>query len=210
LILQEQQNIESEQKKKLEIDLQIANENQRQLQIQKQREEEERLLEAKVQKERENKEIAQRAEELRRLRAEEMQRTIDSERDFVNSIVKGEQGIKIQLEKLRTTCSKDSNPSAYKTAINSLQSLFSQILSHPEEMKYRKIRRDHPKFMLDIGRHEGGVELLIASGFRFEVLDDVPCLFSKEPDIEHDMERWSLWFDLLKRTLELIEEQMLL
>jgi len=209
-ILQEQKNLESDHQKQLEIKLQMANDDQKQIQLRKQREEEERLAAAVAQKKREDEELAESAEALRRVRTEDIQRARNAERDFMNSIVKGEKGVKIQLDKLKTACTKENSPTSYKAVVQSLHSVYSQILSHPEEVKHRKIRRDHPVFMQDIGQHEGGVELLIASGFRLEVVDDIPCLYSKEPDIENDMERWSDWFDLLKLTLELIENQMLL
>jgi hypothetical protein len=61
---------------------------------------------------------------------------------------------------------------------------------------------------LDIGRHEGGREVLIAAGFTLGAIDDVPSFICKEPNIEKDLDGWSAWFDILKATLEAIEEQM--
>jgi hypothetical protein len=37
----------------------------------------------------------------------------------------------------------------------------------------------------------------------------VKCFFSREPNIEQDMNGWSDWFDGLKKTLEVIEEEMI-
>ena len=98
---------------------------------------------------------------------------------------------------------------ALDVAIGSLYTLFEQIVRKPEETNYRRVRRDHPKFMEDIGQHVGGREVLIAAGFKLVTLDGVPSFLSKEPHIESDMDGWSNWFDALKKTLEVIEEEML-
>ena len=77
--------------------------------------------------------------------------------------------------------------------------MFDQIVWKWEEVDFRRIRHDHPKYMEDIGRHEGGGEVLIAAGFRLENLDGNPCFFSKEPHIESDMDGRSERFDGLKK-----------
>ena len=61
----------------------------------------------------------------------------------------------------------------------------------------------------DIGRYAGGREVLIAAGFTVGAIDDVPSFICKEPNIEKDLDGWSAWFDVLKATLDAIEEQML-
>ena len=53
------------------------------------------------------------------------------------------------------------------------------------------------------------VEVLIAAGFVLGAIDDVPSFLSIEPNLEQDMDKWSAWFDLLKKTQEIIEEQMI-
>ena len=64
------------------------------------------------------------------------------------------------------------------------------ILLRTPKMEYRRVRRNHPKFQEDIGRHDGGEGVLIAAGFRFGKVDGMECLISKEPDIEKDMDGW--------------------
>lgn len=161
-------------------------------------------------------EIAQRAQETRRARQEAEQARLEQERlvreeaeradrEWVASIVKGTDGVRQQLAILRETTSKEE----HGTALNALHTLFSQIVAHPEEVKFRRVRRDHPRFQQDIGRHTGGRELLIAAGFRLGAIDDVPSFISTEPDIEKDMDGWSEWFDLLKATLEILEEELI-
>jgi hypothetical protein len=87
--------------------------------------------------------------------------------------------------------------------------LFTQILSKPEEVQYRKIRRDHERFLQDIGRHTGGKEFLIAAGFQLAVDEnEIPCLISREPDIENDMDEWSIWYNNIKLAVDVIGEEL--
>lgn len=148
--------------------------------------------------------------ELRRQAEEIRQRRLAQERaeqDWLNSIPKGVDGVKLQIQTLQE--STRDEPGAYRKAITSLYTLFQQINAHPEETKFRRIRRDHEQFQADIGRHKGGIELLIAAGFTLGAIDEVPCFISKEPNIENDMDGWSAWFDLLKGTLQVLEEELL-
>jgi hypothetical protein len=55
-------------------------------------------------------------------------------------------------------------------ALGSLYTLLEQIVRKPEDVNFRRVRRNHPKFMEDIGKHVGGREVLIAAGFRLEKL----------------------------------------
>jgi len=162
-------------------------------------------------------ELNRKAEESRRSRQEREQLRIEQERlardehirrdqEWMQGITKGSEGVRLQLKRLR-----DATPdsSSLLTALTSLHTLFSQIVSHPEEPKYRRVRRDHPQFNADIGKHEGGKEVLIAAGFRLGTIDDVPCFISTEPNLEHDMDGWSQWFNLLKETLDIIEQELM-
>ncbi|KAL3792682.1 hypothetical protein HJC23_009410 [Cyclotella cryptica] len=172
---------------------------------------EQRLKEEQA-KQREAEELAKRAHEARLRRMEEEQRALDAEaqadRELMALVpVKGVDGIRMQIDRMRAYLKDDKK--ALDIALGSLYTLFDQIVRKPEEINFRRIRRDHPKFMEDIGRHVGGKEILIAAGFRLEKLDGVPCFFSKEPHIESDMDGWSKWFDGLKKTLEVIEEEMI-
>ena len=155
--------------------------------------------------------LRQQAIEARRRREEEELRVErearEADRAFVASIPKGADGVRKQLQILREGCM--SEPGAFDVAIGAIHTLFSQITAHPEEIKFRRIRRDHPKFNEDIGRHAGGKEIFVAAGFTLESLDGVNIFFSKEPDLESDMDAWSDWFDGLKKTLQIIEEEMI-
>jgi hypothetical protein len=132
-----------------------------------------------------------------------------AEREWVTSIVKGPEGVKQQIGVLKeSTATCDHPEEALGTALRALHTIFQQINKRPEETNFRRIRRDHEQFTHDIGRHKGGVELLIAAGFELGAIDDVPCYLSREPCLEKDMDGWSAWFDLLKATLGILEEQL--
>jgi PUB domain len=182
---------------------QLAQEQQAQQRAQDEQarqEEERQRLQAQQAKRQEEEEIARRAEESRQRRAQAAQ----AEREWVDSIPKGPQGVRQQIQRLKNDTQDD--PVAQKTALSALLTIFTQIAQHPEEINFRKIRRDHPKFDQDIGRHQGGKEILIAAGFQLVTLDEIPCFYSKEPDLENDMDGWSLWFDNLKANLDAVKE----
>ena len=162
--------------------------------------------------------LARRAHEARMRRMEEERAAEDAVRTADRELMAmvpniGPDGVRAQIGRMKAALMKGDNNvegiSLLSIALSSLRDMFIQIVRHPEEMKYRTVRRDHPKFMEDIGRHVGGREILIAAGFRLETVEGVPCLYSKEPDVEKDMDGWSIWFDNLKKTLEVIEEQMI-
>ena len=130
-----------------------------------------------------------------------------ADRAWVASIPRG--SIQTQLQTLLASTQQDNDEAAQRTAIEALHQIFSQICARPEEVQFRRIRRNHPQFLQDIGRHAGGPEFLIAAGFVLGEIDGVPCYICKEPDLETDMDGWSAWFDLLKATLQLLEDQLI-
>lgn len=177
-----------------------------------QRKVQQQQAEQEAARQRELQELNQRAEESRRARQaqlEEEQRARQErerqDREWMATIQVGPVGVQDQLGRLREA----TDATEHMDALTALHTLFSQIVSHPEETKFRRVRRDHPKFNQDIGRHVGGKEVLIAAGFRLGAIDEVPSFISTEPNIEKDMDGWSDWFNLLKKTLEIVEEEML-
>lgn len=175
--------------------------------------EETRILhEARLQREREIQELARAAESSRlaRQRAEQEQQRQREDRERIDreweaSITKGEKGIREYFVLMRASTSAEE----FTIAVTAFHALFSQIVSKPEETQFRRVRRDHPKFAKDIGRHPGGKELLIASGFRLGKIDEVPSFISTEPNLEKDMDAWGDWFNLKKKALEIVEEEMI-
>lgn len=126
-----------------------------------------------------------------------------ADRAWIQSIPnrKSLQGVREQLQ----IFSENSN----MESLTALHTIFSQIASHPEEVNFRRIRRDHPRFEQDIGQYPGGKELLIAAGFELGFVEEIPSYICKEPNVENDLDGWSAWFDLLKGTVELIEAEMM-
>ena len=199
--IQTQQSMEQLEAERLAKEKELAEEHitqQRLLEEQKKREEEQ--------------ELARRAEEARLRRIEEEQRVLDAERRADEELLAlvptlGIDGVREQIDRMRQALVDDR--AALDVALGSLFTLFEQIVRKPEEINFRRVRRDHQKFVADIGQHVGGREVLIAAGFKLEKLDGVPCFFSKEPHIESDMDGWSDWFDTLKKTLAVLEEEMM-
>jgi hypothetical protein len=206
-----------------EIEEERRREEEAEKTLQNQEEEEKRRLqqhqaEEEAARQRELLELNRRAEESRQARQAAEEARLQQERhtreerqsidrEWMATVTKGTDGVRHELARLREATKDD--PEAQTTALGALHTLFSQISSHPEETKFRRIRRDHAKFQQDIGRHQGGREVLIAAGFRCGAIDDVPCYLSTEPSIENDMDGWSDWFNLLKATLEIVEEELI-
>lgn len=163
----------------------------------------------RLEQQRQREELSRRAEVARIQRLQDERRAIEEEREtdraFLASVEVGIVGLRTQLQKLRENCTKVE----LDLALGALHTIFSQISSRPEEIQFRRIRRDHPKFLKDIGRHRGGNEVLVAAGFKFADVDGAKCFFSKEPDLETDMDGWSSWFDLIKGTVSVLEEEMM-
>lgn len=174
-----------------------------------------RRVEGESERRREEEELARRAEEARRRRVEEEEAArraeAEADRDLLASVpTLGGDGVREQIGRMRASLSgTEDGRASLAVALGSLHELFDQIVRRPEESNFRRVRRDHPQFVRDIGRHAGGREVLIAAGFSLERVDGVPCFLSREPHIESDMDGWSEWFDRLKKTLEVIEEEMM-
>ena len=191
LAVERKQQQEKEEQERIENEARILEEQRR--------EEERKRLEE--QEAAELAELARQADQIRQQRQTEK----EAEQKWIESIKVSADGVKEQIQVLKESTANDID--AQKVALKSLYTLYQQINAHPEETKFRRIRRDHEQFNKDIGRHKGGKEILIASGFELGAIDDVPCFLSKEPDIENDMDGWSKWFDLLKATLQILEQE---
>lgn len=214
--IQIQQEHQEQMEKLIHAEQQTMLHAQQQAQQEEERKRQKEQMEETIRLQQEREDLARRAEHARCERMEEERRVLEMEARrlqmereaddaFLASVPKGLDGVKEQLHVLRQNCNKED----LDTALGALYTLFSQINSKPEEIKFRRIRRDHPKFVNDIGRHLGGKEVLIAAGFTFTEMDGVKCFFSKEPDLKSDMDGWSEWFNLMKNTLATIEEEMI-
>mmetsp|Transcript_13828 Transcript_13828/g.19811 ORF Transcript_13828/g.19811 Transcript_13828/m.19811 type:complete len:395 (-) Transcript_13828:52-1236(-) len=208
----EEEALRQEQLQKEEQLKQLVQQQQQQLEeqlriqeqfLQKQKEEEERrkLAELAEKSRLQRMGLEQQRQEEERQRLEKIQL---EEQSWENSIPKG--SMNQQLEILRASTTVDGD---YTIAIQSLHRLFQQILAKPEQVSFRKIRRDHPQFTKDIGRHAGGKEFLISAGFHLsDDEDNIPCFLSKEPDLENDMDAWSDWYSNIKSVVEILEQEL--
>lgn len=206
------------------------------LEIEKQNQEEKERIE-RLNQETKNKELhlhanAKRTEKQtqERLRIDQFRQRQINDREYMKSIQKGKVGTQAQIKKLSDSLQKANQVAEYKVAITSLHLLFSQILKHPEEENNRCIRVKNNRFHQDIGRHDGAQDILIAAGFQIrrtmadegeqqhsgdanvvvnDTTDDEITLLMIEPNIETQMDDWSMWFDSLKDTHEVLEHEML-
>ena len=113
--------------------------------------------------------LHQQAEEARLRRRAQDEARKEAERAWLNDIQKGVDGVKHYLDVLLQGSSSSSADPIDPDRIVALQSLcmlFEQIQKHPEEVNKRKIKLSNPNFHRDVGRHEGGIKLLVAAGFR--------------------------------------------
>lgn len=165
--------------------------------------EERQRQEEQLERERQLAEQIAQEREARRLIEEARRAAALADQQWMDGIAKGPDGIRLQLDQLL------SHAEAKQSAIPALHTLFTQIVARPEEVNYRRIRRDHPQFQADIGRFDGGREVLIAAGFVLGYVDEVPSFVCKEPNVEQDLDGWSAWFDGLKATVEILEEYLL-
>mmetsp|Transcript_14692 Transcript_14692/g.17884 ORF Transcript_14692/g.17884 Transcript_14692/m.17884 type:complete len:419 (+) Transcript_14692:293-1549(+) len=198
-----QKRKEDEKATELRLEAQRKQEDEA-LQQELKRKEEEQIL--KEQQERE--ELSRRAEEARTQRIENELSALAQEqevdRSLLASVEVGINGVKAQIEILKENCEKEEA----NVALRALHTIFSQIYSKPEEINFRRIRRDHPRFMDNIGKHQGGVQFFLAVGWRFVEIDGVKCIFSKEPDLETEMDQWSNWYDSIKDTIQVLNEEI--
>ncbi|KAG7342457.1 PUB domain containing protein [Nitzschia inconspicua] len=186
-LFQQQQALQQQQTTREE---QIRLEEQQRQQQQKQEEEarERALKEAQAnqrvaEQAAETERLRQQAEAARQRRQQQEEARRQAEQRYLDSIKKGVDGVQHYVNVIKESTSNDI--AAQKKAFQSLFTLFDQILKHPEETNFRKIRKNHPVFHQDIGRHKGGIELLIAAGFRPKLLPDVLSTHTQN-DIDHD------------------------
>ena len=85
--------------------------------------------------------------------------------------------------------------------LQALQGMCTNVIARPEEASFRTIRLLNAHFQRTVARFPGGVECLIAMGFKEgESLGDEDAIFyvMDEPSLEDDYEGWASWYDGLK------------
>ena len=82
--------------------------------------------------------------------------------------------------------------------LQALQGMCTNVIARPEEASFRTIRLLNAHFQRTVARFPGGVECLIAMGFKEgESLGDEDAIFyvMDEPSLEDDYEGWASWYD---------------
>ena len=89
-----------------------------------------------------------------------------------------------------------------RDAVQAVHLLCANVVAHPDEPRFRRIRLVNPHFQATLARHAGGLEALLALGFieREDVEPDDPSVYLilDEPELEADLDGWSRWYDALK------------
>ncbi|KAG7364060.1 PUB domain containing protein [Nitzschia inconspicua] len=63
---------------------------------------------------------------------------------------------------------QNNPPSIYETALTTLDKILKNIVTHPMEEKYRKVKRQNPAFSKRLGGLVGGHDCMLAVGFTVE------------------------------------------
>lgn len=79
-----------------------------------------------------------------------------------------EEKIRTALNAIKTLYPEYRNPNVAKTAMNTLKVYTNNILTHPEESKYRSIKQDNKAFQDRVAKVSGCINYLKAVGFSDE------------------------------------------
>ena len=100
---------------------------------------------------------------------------------------------------------------AQKKALATVADILANILSKPDDEKFRRLKVNSPLLQDRLLGRSGGTEVLMAAGFRaiidkpegYPVEPCVVLLTMSEPNPEADVMAWMAWFDGLKEKREL-------
>ena len=107
------------------------------------------------------------------------------------------------IELLEASCSAAELADALQT----LHVLCANVVSRPEDPRFRNLRLLNASLQSSVARHAGGVEALLAVGFaERESLDDEEGVFYvlEEPSVDDDFEAWSGWYESVKGCRDLL------
>ncbi|RHY28126.1 hypothetical protein DYB32_006236 [Aphanomyces invadans] len=150
-------------------------------------------------------------EERARVQAEKDRETAEAQRlqDELNqSIPIGLEGLQMALRLLYGHFQQDA--AKFCTAKNTLLILLKNICAAPENATYRHINPANEHFHRELGQFPGGLQCLLALGFRplrqGAGSDKNGVIYVlEEPDLASDLDKWSDWFDGLKTLRDYIE-----
>jgi hypothetical protein len=203
IAVEEQKRVQLEIHRKLEVERlaeQAAAVKAKEEEAKRQEEEEVRqqLAEAAAQSR------AHRGEQQREDQEAEAQASAEAEAAFqarLASVQPGMDGLQAALAMVRS----GSGEQEYKQCVKALHVLIEHVCQKPEEPMFRQIKLLNPRFDTDIGRHGGGLECMVAMGFKVLVREEEKLLLMEEPNLAQDMDRWSNWFDTLKEYRDCLE-----
>jgi len=82
------------------------------------------------------------------------------------------------LQKLKSSCSEAD----FITAVKTISTYLSKIVTDQENEKFRKIRIKNQAFETRVNRHPGGIDCLLAFGFKRQTVDNEDYLIMSEAD----------------------------
>mmetsp|Transcript_44602 Transcript_44602/g.173004 ORF Transcript_44602/g.173004 Transcript_44602/m.173004 type:complete len:253 (+) Transcript_44602:1742-2500(+) len=82
------------------------------------------------------------------------------------------------LQKLKSSCSEAD----FITAVRTISTYLSKIVTNQENEKFRKIRMKNPAFEARVNRHPGGIDCLLAFGFKRQTVEGEDYLIMSEAD----------------------------
>lgn len=136
----------------------------------------------------------------------------------------------------RTTTTTNTRRQVYKEAVQALALYVGNVLSHPEEAAYKRVRAANPLFEGKVGQFRGGVEALVAAGFKPQREDTSASVTGAEGEKEgeegeaaaplqpgqvaavyqrvfvmHEPEvtdaAWTAWYDRVKAVRDRLQEE---
>eukprot|EP01083_Nonionella_stella_P173993 601940_1 len=156
--------------------------------------------EAAARAEREQKEAEERAEYERERAEREEEEAAERKRMDEAEFM----GIDDALEILESSCSERE----YAVGVKALSDLAENIATEPSDPKFRRIKKQNEAVQADLTRHIGGMECLVAMGFRLKDnsdTDEEPIFELKEPSLA-DIDEWTDWYDAIKEVSSYLQE----
>nr|CCA20172.1 conserved hypothetical protein [Albugo laibachii Nc14] len=138
------------------------------------------------------------------LRSDEELQKLNAQKE---AVVLGKEGLRQALLTLERNV---DDKALYRSKLDKVHKIVSNICSEPEKELYRKIDKDNYRFQEDFGKFEGGYHFLLSMGFK-EVYDEIESktmFYLEEPDVNEDMDAWTDWFDSMKDYKTFLEDCM--
>ncbi|CAN0092205.1 unnamed protein product [Pylaiella littoralis] len=159
---------------------------------------------AEAERSREERQLAAEREEARL--AEDKRRREREAQELRGSVAVGAAGVEDGLRRIDDACG--GNPAEKKAAVQALQQILRNVASNPEDPRFRRIKRDNENFQRALGRFEGGIQILLSSGFKMQVEEGQTVLVMNEPDLSEDMDGWTEWYKHISEAVERLKLEL--